>query len=75
MGYSSTHAEAMRRGFKYGCALGAAHVVNVQVLTWMRLGLASWVFLLDLVLLLAAVLALLPLGQRDPGESGNPVVG
>ena len=46
-----SNSAALRLGLKYGCALGLAYVVNVQVLTWVSLGLTSWVILLDMMLL------------------------
>ncbi len=48
----------MWRGLRYGGALGLAYVANVQILTWMGLGLTSWVLGLDLALMVAAVVAL-----------------
>ncbi len=52
------NAEMVRYGLKSGGLLGLGYVVNVQILTWMGLGLTSWVLRVDLALMVVAVVAL-----------------
>lgn len=42
-------------GVKFGILLGLLNVANVQILTWLGLGLTSWVIAIDVVLLVFVV--------------------
>ncbi len=59
----------IRQGLKFGFGLGVAYVINVQILTWLGLGLTSWVFAMELVLLAITVFLLEMRDRRHPGES------
>ncbi len=62
-----------KAGLKYGIILGLLLVANVQILTWLGLGLTSWVFAGHLFLLL--VTAYLALKQFRAAKEGVLSIG
>lgn len=56
MQHGTRMQQLLRYGLFYGVILGLLRVANVQSLTWLGLGLTSWVFVVDKILMVGVVI-------------------